>query len=405
MRGLQDLVAQANRAGTSKLDLPTILDMKAPPKKKRVPKPAAASSAPATRTTSATAFPGAPHLAAANAAAAAVSRLSSGSSSSSPASPFDRQRRSQIDDLASVMSQQQSLVQPTDPHLANVVILGTPNAGKSTLVNQLVGQKISAVSHKRNTTRTSVLGVACQDNRQLVIFDTPGVLPKLLSNKYQKELSIAAWDSAQGADLAVVIVDAVRKIGPAEYELFEKAKQLAEGNPDMKLMLVINKMDLCKPASRATTLASLIQGFAPFHRTFYTSFENQKGVADLFQAMYAQARPGDWEYPRDLRTDQSPIELVNEIIREKIFHRVHQEIPYRVKITNTGWTPIGHDGTAMRVDVLLEVDTQQQKLILTGKNGSMLRYITQRALPEVQALLGKTVWLFLKCSVITTVKT
>jgi GTP-binding protein Era len=127
--------------------------------------------------------------------------------------------------MSDMLAQQAALVQPPNPHAANVVILGTPNAGKSTLVNRLVGQKISAVSHKRNTTRTSVLGVATKDNRQLVLFDTPGVLPKLMSNKYQKELSTAAWDAAQGADVAIVIVDAVKRLTQAEFELFEKVRQ------------------------------------------------------------------------------------------------------------------------------------------------------------------------------------
>lgn len=444
IRGLQELLQQARADGSGQLKLPTLLDRKSPPKhdrwsgSQRKANRSHNNAALAARRTAVFPAAASPNAAAANAAAAAVSRLSAPSTSASAQqqqptslddlaslmsrppprlppsprsqlslSPLDRQRLTSVDDLASVMADQRALVQPPDPHLANMVILGTPNAGKSTLVNHLVGQKISAVSHKRNTTRSSVLGVASRENKQLVIFDTPGVLPKLLSNKYQKDLTVAAWDSAQGADVAVVIVDSVRKLGPAEYELFEKAKQLKEQNQGMVMMLVVNKMDLCKPPSKATKLAQLIRQFAPFtdDQTYFTSFEgNKKGVEQLVQAMYSHARPAEWEYPLTTRTDQSPLELVNELIREKIFHRVHQEIPYRVKITNTGWTEIGEEGKAVRIDVLLEVETQQQKVILTGKNGSMLRYITQRALPEVQALVGKTVWLFLKCSVITTTK-
>ena len=141
----------------------------------------------------------------------------------------DRRSVTAVDEMQAALAAQLSLVQPPNPHVANVVILGTPNAGKSTLVNRLVGQKISAVSHKRNTTRTSVLGVASRDSRQLVLFDTPGVLPKLMSNKYQKELSTAAWDAALGSDVAVVIVDAVKRLGPAEYELLEKVSRRGLG--------------------------------------------------------------------------------------------------------------------------------------------------------------------------------
>lgn len=169
----------------------------------------------------------------------------------------------------------------------------------------------------------------------------------------------------------------------------------------MKLVLVMNKMDLCKPVSAARSIASLVQSHcAPFAHTYYTSFMTDRGVLELTNVLYSSAQPGEWEYPSSIQTDQSQVDLVNEIIREKIFHRVHQEIPYRVRITNTGWTHV--DDESMRIDVLLEVDTKQQKLILTGHGGSMLRYLVQRALPEVQDVVGKKVFLFLKCAVATT---
>jgi GTP-binding protein Era len=299
------------------------------------------------------------------------------------------------DELQEALLSETSLVQPADPRSANVVILGTPNAGKSTLVNRLVRSKISAVSHKRNTTRTSVLGVATRNNRQLVLFDTPGVLPKLLSNKYQKELSTAAWDSAEGADVAVLIVDAVKKIGPAELELFEKAKRLAESNPDVQLVLLMNKMDLCKPSSRGRALAEQLQTLAPFARTLFTSVLRDKGVKELEDLLYNSCVEREWEYASGSVTDQSASERVIELVREKIFHRVHQEIPYRVAITNRGWTELS-DGS-LRIDLQLAVDTRHQKLILVGKGDTTLGFIKQRALPEIEQLLQRKVHLFLKC--------
>jgi len=309
------------------------------------------------------------------------------------------------DELADALLSETTLVQPANPRSAHVVVLGTPNAGKSTLVNRLVRSKISAVSHKRNTTRTSVLGVATKDNRQLVLFDTPGVLPKLLSNKYQKELSTAAWDAALGADVAVLIVDAVKRLGPAELELLEKARLLAEssaaaeggdGAPKMKLVLLINKMDLCKPASRARQLAEHLRGLAPFAHTLFVSVLRDKGVAELEDLLYSSCVPRDWEYASTSVTDQSPSERVVEIVREKIFARVHQEIPYRVNITNRGWTEL-HDGS-LRIDLDLKVDTHHQRLILAGRGDQTLQHIKQRALPEIEQMLQRKVHLFLKCS-------
>lgn len=172
----------------------------------------------------------------------------------------------------------------------------------------------------------------------------------------------------------------------------------------MKLLLVLNKMDLCKPLSKARSVVESVRQYLPNlpeDQIFFTSFfPKLKGVPQLADRLFASTQPGEWEYPPTVRTDQSQIELVNEIIREKIFHRVHQEIPYRVRITNTGWTHLNE--TTMRIDVLLEVDTKQQKLILTGHNGSMLQFITTRSITEIQELLGKKVFLFLKCSVSTT---
>jgi len=299
------------------------------------------------------------------------------------------------DDIAESIAQQQSLVQPEDPHALNIVILGTPNAGKSTLVNRLVGQKISAVSHKRNTTRTSVLGVASRDNRQIVLFDTPGVLPSSQANKYQREISTAAWDAASGADMAIVIIDVVKHLSEAEYELLKKARSLLAAEPDMKLILLLNKMDLCKPKKKAENVANILNSLAPFQQTFMCSLIKEKGVTEFEEFLYASSVPREWDYPVSQRTDQSRVELVNEIIREKVFLRVHEEIPYRVEVRNTGWTVL-RDGH-VRIDVTLQVETKHQKSILVG----ILNQIKSRALPEIQQLLNTTVWLFLK---VTTAK-
>jgi len=162
----------------------------------------------------------------------------------------------------------------------------------------------------------------------------------------------------------------------------------------MQLVLLVNKMDLCRPRARAEALARELNALAPFSRTFYSSVLREKGVDKLEEFLYAATQPREWEYAAAASTDQSPSALVVEIVREKIFHRVHQEIPYRVQISNTGWTQLP-DGS-LRIDLELGVDTRQQRLILTGVAGSMLKYISQRALPEIEALLKCKVHLFMK---------
>jgi len=161
-------------------------------------------------------------------------------------------------------------------------------------------------------------------------------------------------------------------------------------------VLLINKMDLCKPASKAKQLAADLEAMAPFSRTLYCSVTREKGVEQLEELLYQSCTERPWEYAGDSCTDQSLSARVIEIVREKIFRRVHQEIPYRVAITNKGWTELP-DGS-VRIDLDLRVDTHQQKLILTGKGGSMLGYIQARAMPEIKQLLKRPVFLFLKCT-------
>ena len=366
---------------------------------------AKAAAAPAANATAASTASAAASTAAVSTAARSVPSPSSWSASTpaafapAPSSPpvtsiSDRTVRSSEDEMHDMLHQASSIIQPHNPHAANIVILGTPNAGKSTLVNRLVGQKISAVSHKKHTTFTSVLGVATKENRQLVLFDTPGVLPKAEAKKFVKELTTAAWNAALGCDVAVVIVDVVKRLSDAEFELLERAKNLVESSPSMRLILVLNKMDLAKPASRAHAVAERIQALAPFAHTFFMSLEKHKGVEKLADYLYGSCVPREWEHASNAVTDLSLPARVNEIIREKIFHRVHQEIPYRVVVTNEGWT-LMNDGTT-RIDVALTVDTKNQKKILAGPGGSMITFITHRAMPEVQALVGPKVVLFLK---------
>jgi len=278
--------------------------------------------------------------------------------------------------------------QPENARSLNIVLMGTPNAGH--LVNQLVKDHITAVSNKRNTTRDEVLGVATKGNAQLVIYDTPGINEPAVARRELQILATAALDRAKTADLGIVIVDSVKKISPAEEHLFAKVKQLSEENPVIKLILVLNKVDLCNPKKRLLFLAERIWKLAPFDRCFMISAMSGDGVEDLEKYLMEQAVPREWEYSSKVSSNQSSLDRVEEIIREKIYRRFYREIPYKVEMKNIGWTDTAKG--FLRIDeALLVTHAAQQRLL--QKN---LPALTVYAKRDIEQVLKKEVRLFLQ---------
>jgi len=278
--------------------------------------------------------------------------------------------------------------QPENPRSLNVVIMGTPNAGKSYLVNQLVKDKITAVSQKRNTTREEILGVATSGNTQLVIYDTPGINQPAVARNELGELSVAAWARMKTADLGLVLVDSVKKIGPAEMHLFSRIKKLLEQAPNIKLVLVLNKVDLCKPKHRLLYLAKNLWEMVPYERCFMISAKSGDGVDDLENWLLEQAVPREWEFGANVSSDQSALDRVEEVIREKIYRNLHREIPYHVTQQNMGWTEIKNG--SLRIDQGLIVHTSSHQKILTN----YLTTLGIAAKPDIEKILSKTVHLF-----------
>jgi GTPase len=289
---------------------------------------------------------------------------------------------------------------PEKPMAVQVALLGAPNAGKSVLVNRLVSSKISAVSHKRHTTRKQVLGVRTIGDTQLILFDTPGIVGEKDVKKFTRSLVTAAWEAYFDADVTLVVVDAVKKIGSSEKELIRRVGQLRDEKcPDMKLALVLNKVDLVKPKTKLLDAARLLLSMTSFDEVFYVSALKSEGLDDVRDFLVSNATPQPWMFADHEISDQTPTEYVSEIIREKLFRHLNHELPYNIRQKNSGWYELD-DGSLFICQQLL-VDRRSQMHIVIGKHGSVLKSITDQAQTELTQVMNRHVRLDLQVKLAT----
>ena len=266
-----------------------------------------------------------------------------------------------------------------------VALIGAPNAGKSTLVNQLVGAKVSIVTHKVQTTRAIVRGIATHNNAQIVFVDTPGIFkPK---RRLDTAMVTTAWGGAKDADIIMVLIDAERGIrGDAEAMLDHLS---GEGQPKI---LILNKVDRVKPET-LLALTEAANAKVKFTRTFMVSALTGSGCKDLLDYL-AQALPaGPWYYPEDQISDLPMRQLAAEITREKLYLRLHQELPYSSHIETEKWEE-KKDGS-VRIDQVIYVERDSQKKIVLGHKGETIRSIGQAARKDIGEILEQKVHLFL----------
>lgn len=266
-----------------------------------------------------------------------------------------------------------------------IALLGAPNAGKSTLMNRLVGTKVSIVTPKVQTTRTRMIGIAMAGRAQLVFVDTPGIFrPK---RRLDRAMVKAAWSGARDADLALLLVDAA---GGVTEEVRHIARRLAER--DLRKVAVLNKVDKVRRES-LLALAAELDGLLPFERVFMISALDGGGVDDL-SAWLAEAVPeGPWLYPSDQVSDVTERVLAAEITREKLYMRLHDELPYASTVETEAWTE-QPDGS-LRIDQVIYVGREGHRPIVLGKGGRTVRAIGTAARTELEALFGTRVHLFL----------
>ncbi len=265
-----------------------------------------------------------------------------------------------------------------------VALIGAPNAGKSTLINRLVGAKVSIVTPKVQTTRTQVRGVAMAGATQIIFVDTPGIFaPK---RRLDRAMVAAAWSGAQDADLVVLMVDA-RRITDEDRAIVDKLNAAGRS-----AILALNKVDLVKPAVLLERSATL-NAMGNFDATFMISAETGDGVDDLRDHIAGRMPEGPWHYPEDQLSDLSDRLMAAEVTREKLFLRLRQELPYALTVETDGWTQF-KDGS-VRIDQTIYVAREGHKGIILGKKGAGIQPIREAAQRELEQELGCKVHLFL----------
>jgi GTP-binding protein Era len=266
-----------------------------------------------------------------------------------------------------------------------VALIGAPNVGKSTLVNALVGAKVTIVSRKVQTTRALIRGIIVEDNAQLVLVDTPGIFaPK---RRLDRAMVLTAWTGAHDADLVCVLLDA--KLGiDAEADII--LTTLA--NVAHPKILVINKIDLV-PREKLLALAKAANDRLKFEDTFMISALSGDGIGDLRQALARLVPAGPFHYPEDQMSVAPLRHLAAEITREKIFQQLHQELPYQSTVETDSWTD-RKDGS-VRIEQTIFVERESQRKIVLGKGGASIKSIGAEARKEIAEITGQPVHLFL----------
>ncbi len=274
---------------------------------------------------------------------------------------------------------------PADSRCIFVAIIGAPNAGKSTLVNALVGAKVTIVTHKVQTTRNQVRGITIDGASQIVLVDTPGIFkPK---RRLERAMVEAAWGGAKDADLVVFIVDAQKGLDDSAGQILDKL-----GDVKQPKVLVINKVDRV-PKEKLLALTTAINQRQTFERTFMVAALTGYGVPDI-KTYLAQAAPlGPWHYPADEISDAPLRSLAAEITREKLFLRLHEELPYRSAVETTVWAE-RKDGS-VRIEQTIYVERDNQRQIVLGKGGATIKVISTESRKELAVILERPVHLFL----------
>ena len=266
-----------------------------------------------------------------------------------------------------------------------VALIGAPNVGKSTLVNALVGSKVTIVSRKVQTTRALIRGIAIEGNSQIILVDTPGIFsPK---RRLDRAMVSTAWSGAHDADLVCVLLDAKSGINDEADGILNKVASV-----DHEKILVLNKIDLV-PREKLLALAQAANERLKFANTFMISALSGDGVDDLRHALAEAVPSGPFLYPEDQMSDAPLRSLAAEITREKIFQQLHQELPYQSTVETDSWTE--RKDKSVRIEQTIFVERESQRKIVLGKSGATIKSIGADSRKEIAEILGVPVHLFL----------
>ena len=272
-----------------------------------------------------------------------------------------------------------------------VALIGEPNAGKSTLLNRMVGAKVSIVTHKVQTTRARIRGVALEGDSQIVFVDTPGLFqPK---RRLDRAMVAAAWGGAADADIVVLLIEAHRGLTPGVKTIIDALQERTEGR---RVALAINKIDRVQ-SDVLLALTEKMNAAFPFERTFMISAEKGHGVDDLREWLAAELPAGPWLYPEDQIADLPLKMIAAEITREKLTLRLHEELPYQLTVETEAWEEKA-DGSA-RISQIIYVARDGHKGILLGKKGETIKAVSRASREELEEFMGRKAHLFLQVKV------
>ncbi|MES2146575.1 MAG: GTPase Era [Pseudomonadota bacterium] len=270
-----------------------------------------------------------------------------------------------------------------------VAVMGAPNAGKSTLVNALVGQKVAIVSPKAQTTRARLMGIGIEGGSQMLLVDTPGIFTP--HRRLDRAMVKAAWEGAVDADQLVLVIDAAAKVG----ERVEQVIAGVEARPEPKI-LVLNKVDIADKDQLLVLAARLAERLDP-ERVFMVAASTGDGVAELKSHLAAAMPEGPWHFPEDQLTDATERMVAAELTREQLYLQLHAEVPYSAAVETEKWEDRKDGSAVIHQQILIERDSQ--KAIVLGKGGARLKAIGTAARKAISEHLGRKVHLFLHVKV------
>ncbi|HXX25256.1 MAG TPA: GTPase Era [Pseudolabrys sp.] len=266
-----------------------------------------------------------------------------------------------------------------------VALIGAPNAGKSTLLNALVGSKVTIVSRKVQTTRSLIRGIAVEGDAQLIFVDTPGIFAP--RRRLDRAMVTTAWTGAHDADLVGLLIDARKGIDEEAETIVGRLGEVKQPK-----LLILNKVDVV-PKETLLTLAKTANDKAPFEATFMVSALKGDGVADLKAWIAKRVPEGPWLYPADQMSDAPMRQLAAEITREKLFERLHQELPYHSTVETEAWKKLRKGD--IRIEQTIYVERESQRKIVLGKDGASIKAIGEAARKEIADIAEAKVHLFL----------
>lgn len=275
------------------------------------------------------------------------------------------------------------------PHCGVIAVVGAPNAGKSTLVNALVGQKVAIVSPKAQTTRARLMGIAIEGGAQLILVDTPGIFTP--ERRLDRAMVAAAWEGAEGADLIALVVDGKGGTGPKVQQVVDSLKD----RPERKI-LILNKVDIAdKP--RLLGHAARLNEMLPFDETWFVSAQTGDGVPELKAALAGAMPESAWHFPEDQVSDATERMIAAEVTREQLYLQLHAELPYASAVETEKYSERPDGSVEIHQQILVARETQ--RAIVLGKGGTRIKEIGARARAELSRIMGVPVHLYLHVKV------